>query len=137
MKRAALAAVVLLLCDDALAQAAPPPLFECEIERALGLFDPGQPERSTIATIAAKGFVIDFASGVFRWRLRLGDGLSDPTRWTVTQRGGASNDWIAARGLHGSDPGDQQILRVRTWGEHGVRFVLLDGLGSALVGTCR
>lgn len=139
MRHALLMTAVLLVSTGAQAQQTRPdaPLFECRPERALRLLEPEQPAGDTMHTLLASAFIFDFASGLMRWRTRQDDGLTNAQRWTVTQRGGSGNDWVAAFGQSDTGNGTQQVLRIRTWAPQGVRFVLFDWNGAAIVGTCR
>jgi hypothetical protein len=139
MKHIALMIAGILIFGSAAAQPPPrpAPLFTCEIQTAVKLLEPEQPAGRTLETWLYTGFVIDFATGILRWIGREGGGQSAPIKWTVTQRGGRSNDWVAGLNLDDGLNGDQQVLRIRTWGAHGTRFVLFTGLGAALVGICR
>jgi hypothetical protein len=98
------------------------------------LFDPARPEQPTLDTMLNRGFTFDTASGVLRWHRhdRLAPDAT-PQRWELLQRGGREFDWIAvSRGSR-----SHEFLRIREWSPGGARFVLVDWLGAAIVGTCR
>lgn len=137
MKGSALALVGSLTWQSVGAQEAP--LFTCEIERHIMLFEPGQPSRETGMTVLFRGFVIDFATGAFRRRGRDDGKPSIFTQWTVVQKGTLrsefpGDDWVAEFNDYHS--GGRQTLRVRTPKEQDARFVLFDNYGTAFVGAC-
>ena len=119
-----------------------PPAFNCFIERETDPLAPRLPEQNRehrSGRSGRSGFLINMATGEFRWRFNPNGELSEqPGFFTVFDvRAGDLLDWIATRGLR-DERGHilPEYIRIRTWGDHPMRFYMASPLGI-LTGICR